>query len=163
MEIVRGHLPRAEKRVNSRTLKAGLRRALLAAGFVAEGDLFVRQGTGVSTLVGLQKGFGKQWFLNVGFHLDALDGPRPERVELCHLYFRLERLFPQHLEMIRTAGALDEVSQPEAYQALLDAFPTTIDAELRTLGTDSGLRAALAEGRLGEGLVRKEVKELLSR
>ena len=36
-----------------------------------------------------------------------------DRVEKTHLYFRLERLVPEHFETIRTAGELDEQNSPE--------------------------------------------------
>jgi hypothetical protein len=148
--------------MNTRTFRSELERALLSIGFERAGKSLVRYDSKVWTLVGLEKGFGNQWSINIGFWLDALGGERPERVEQTHLYFRLERLVPEYHATITLAGALGEPDQPSAYEQLLRLLHGTIGSELRQLGSESGLRQVMAQGRLTQGLVRKEAREWLS-
>jgi len=151
--------------MNVRDFKKGIGSTLLSIGFDAvAGGAFVRSkpDSGVSTIVSTQKSFGDQWFINVGFWLHRLGGERPNTVQNAHLYFRLERLVPEYRETILLAGALlDEPDQPNAYQELRHLLATAIDSRLQVLGTEAGLRQAQAEGRLIDGLVRKEANDWL--
>jgi len=143
------------------TFKKGIEKALLSVGFARAGNALVRHDGGVWTMVSCEKGFGDQWSINVGFWLEELDANRPDRVEQSHLYFRLERLTPLHRETILQAGSLQDPEQAKAYAELISMLGTGIDAELRSLGTYPGLRAAMAEGRLVNGLVKKNARDKL--
>jgi len=147
--------------MNSRGFRNGLERVLLSVGFEKGGKSLVRSESGVTTLIACAKGFGDQWSIDVGFWLEALGENRPDRVEQAHLYFRLERLVPEYHETIVLAGALNDAGQPAAYEKVLELLGNSIDPELRILGTEAGLRTAMAEGRLGNGLVRKEARAYL--
>jgi hypothetical protein len=150
--------------MNGRDFKKGIGNTLLSIGFeTVGGGAFVRSNhdSGVSTIVSTQKSFD-QWYINVGFWLDRLGGERPNTVQQSHLYFRLERLVPEYRETILLAGALlDEPDQPNAYQELRHLLATAIDSRLQVLGTEAGLRQARAEGRLIDGLVRKDANDWL--
>jgi hypothetical protein len=146
--------------MDSRAFKSGLERVLLLMGFEKKGRALERSDSGVSTLIACSKGFGEQWSIDVGFWLEALGQDRPDRVEQAHLYFRLERLVPEYRETILLAGALNDADQPAAYKKMLELLPS-IDSGLRIMGTEAGLRTAMAEGRLGNGLVRKEARAYL--
>lgn len=148
--------------MNALAFKKGLERVLLSMGFERARKTFHRDGSGVATMVAFDKGFGNQWFINVGFWLYALGSELPERVEQTHLYFRLERLVPTFRETLLEAGALSEPNQPRAYSELCKALNSDIDSTLRILGTVVGLRTALHDGRLAYGLVRKEARMYLS-
>jgi hypothetical protein len=141
--------------------KKGLERVLLSIGFERAGKSFHRVGSGVATMVAFEKGFGNQWFIDVGFWLYALGSELPDRVEQTHLYFRLERLVPTLRETILEAGALTEPNQPQAHEKLCYLLVNDIDSTLRVLGTVAGLRSALQESRLTHGLVRKEARAYL--
>lgn len=147
--------------MNALAFKKGLERVLLSIGFERTGKSLHRVGSGAATMVTFEKGFGSQWFINVGFWLYALGNEPPDRVEQTHLYFRLERLVPNFRERLLEAGALDEPNQPQAYEELCELLANDIDSALRVLGTEAGLRAALQEGRLTHGLVRKEARVYL--
>jgi len=147
--------------MTGRALKGRLERAFLSLGFERAGRSLARRGSGVWILVSFEKGFGTHWSINVKFWLEALGGERPERVELAHLVFRLERLVPEHHETITTACALEVGEQPEALAMLTTLLAGEIDAVLQRLGTEAGLREALADGRLSRGLVRHEARAWL--
>jgi hypothetical protein len=142
--------------------KSGIEKALTGVGFQRTGNTLQRECHNVATLIGLQKGDGNQWFMNVGFWLSGMGGTIPDRVEQTHLYFRLERLFPRYRETILTAGALSDEEQPAAYRQLIELLDSQIAPELQVLATEASLRKGLGEGRLTHGLVRKEVRDYLS-
>lgn len=111
-----------------------------------------------------EAGFGKQWFISVGFWVDALGGVRPDRVERTHLYFRLERLLPEHRYIILGAGMLDNAEQPQEYEQFLTLLAEAAEGRLRALGTEVGLRDAMKKGQLvHDGLVRHEARDWLQK
>jgi hypothetical protein len=143
--------------------KKGLFGVLQQHGFVRRGSLMRLSGDGTIVLVGVQKGFGEQWFVNVGFWLKQLDRGEPDRIEQSHMYFRLERLFPQHREFILEAGDLAAEGQLKAYHKFLGLLVDEITVDLKQLGTRVGLVEAYHAGRLSAGLVTKAAKESLAR
>ena len=147
--------------MNGRAFRDGIERRLVSLGFAKKGKSVSRHLLDCWTIVGVENSVGAQWVIDVGFVLDALDGTLPERVSLAHMYFRLERLFPEHHETIAVAGSMTDPNQGAAYEALLQLLSGEIDQGLRALGTEAGLRAGLAEGRLVAGLVRREARDFL--
>ena len=133
--------------------KRGIYRAFQRAGFAKQHYALHAPGDGATAWVNAEKGFGDQWFINAGFCLHRLDSAPVERVERTHMYYRLERLFPAHRELILTASALEDPEQPAAYPLLLDMLATEIGVGLRTLGTEQTLIEAYRAGRLNQGLV----------
>src|SRR4051794_16405062 len=119
--------------MTSRDFKTGIGRALQAIGFVYRSKRFERQTSEILTLLEFQKGFGAQWFINVGFWLYVIDPQPPPRVAAAHLVFRLERLLPDLREEILTAGALDDSEQASSYERLLARIPTCVDDVLKKL------------------------------
>lgn len=133
--------------------KRGIHSAFKRAGFAKQRYALHAPGDGATVLVNAEKGVGDQWFIHAGFCLDRLDPTPVERVERTHMYFRLERLFPAHRELILTASALDDPGQPVAYPLLLDILAAEIGAGLRALGTEPAIIAAYRAGRLSQGMV----------
>ncbi|WOH82265.1 DUF4304 domain-containing protein [Bradyrhizobium sp. BEA-2-5] len=147
--------------MNRTAFNKDLFEALLEQGFVRDQDLMRVSNDRVVTLVGVQKGFGSQWFINVGFWFSGGGIEEPGSVEQTHLYFRLERLFPQHREIILAAGDLRDAGQPEAYQRLAELIGSEIATNVKRLGTEEGLVEAYRARRLEGGLVTKVAKEWL--
>ena len=141
--------------------KRGIHKAFQRAGFANQRYALHAPGEGATTLVNTQKGFGAQWFINVGFCLHRLDPTPVERVEKTHMYFRLERLFPAHRELILTASEIDDPGQPAAYPLLLDLLAGEIGAGLRALGSERGIIEAYRSGRLNQGLVLGTARALI--
>jgi hypothetical protein len=143
--------------------KANLFRALRQHGFAPSGQLMRFFEDDIVTLVEAQKGFGSQWFVNVGFWLRRLGTLEPKRIERTHLYFRLERLFPEHREVILGAGDMSDTAQSEAHSALVRLIDRDIASELKVLGTEQGLVEAYGAGRLNAGLVTQAARQVLSK
>lgn len=141
--------------------RKGILSALKQGGFSGSGSLVRATGDGGSVLVGVEKGFGDQWFVNAGLCLDSLGTELPQRVEHCHMYFRLERLFPQHRELILASGKLEDPAQQKAYQDLLGLLAGDIAVELKQLGSERGAAESYRAGRLSGGLVTKAAEEKL--
>lgn len=142
--------------------KKGLENAFLKVGFARSGKVLRRDGDRISTLIGFEKGFGDQWFISVGFWLHALGSDVPNLVEKTHLYFRLERIFPQFRDLILTAGCVTDAHQPEAYSDLLKLVDSDIEQTLRSMESEDGLRGAMKTNVLTVGLVRKEARQYLA-
>jgi hypothetical protein len=145
------------------SFKENLFQALRQHGFAPSGQLMRFFGDDVVTLVEVQKGFGSQWFVNVGFWLRRLGTSEPKRIERTHLYFRLERLFPEHREVILGAGDMSDTAQSEAHSALVRLLDREIASKLKGLGTEQGLVEAYGAGRLNVGLVTQAARQSLSR
>ncbi|MHC2467078.1 hypothetical protein [Bradyrhizobium embrapense] len=141
--------------------KEDLFEALLQQGFVRGRDLMRASNDRMVTLVGVEKGFGGQWFINVGLWFTWAGTEEPNRVEQAHLYFRLERLFPQYREIVLAAGDLGDVGQSEACQRLAELISSEIATNVKRLGTEEGLVEAYRARRLEGGLVTKVAKEWL--
>lgn len=148
--------------MNDKQFKKGIFMTLGEHGFTQQGNLMGISSEGAMVLVGVEKGFGDQWFINVGFCLDRIGADAPKRVEQSHMYFRLERLFPSHRELILAAGDLADPEQPDAYEVLLSHLSRDIADELRQLGSERGAIDAYRAGRFGGGLVTKFAREILS-
>lgn len=136
---------------------------LLKLGFIRHGKNSKRETDSASILIGIQKGFGSQWFINVGFWLPSLGGNDiPEKIESTHLYYRLERLFPEYRETIIGAGDLEYEAQFIELDRLKDLLASDIIPDLCILGLETNLKKALAEGRLKNGMIGKEARRFLA-
>ena len=142
--------------------KKGIIDTLLRLGFMRKGTVMSRATDDVDILIGFQKGFGDQWFINIGFCMRELITTPLNKVEKTHMYYRCEGLFPHLRETILTAGSLSDVNQAESYQLLLNLLETEIDTQLRTLSSVAGLSLANKSGQLNNGLVTKEARQYLN-
>jgi hypothetical protein len=133
----------------------------LSHGFCEWRSVVRRDGEGVVTLVGVEKGFGRQNFITVGFLIHRLDPEVPASVEKTHLYFRLERLFPDLRDSIVHGGDASAPDWPEAFSRLLAQLRDTIAKELCSLSSLTALSESLKAGRLENGLVTKSAREVL--
>lgn len=148
--------------MNASTFKKGLVEVLTSNGFVRFGKSLRRDDKNVTILISFENGFGQQWFINVGFWLIEIGDLVPEIVQKSHLYFRIERLFPENREIILTAGALDDVQQPIAFNELEHLLRDKLISSICKLASKENLKSALSDGRLaGIGLITKEARECL--
>jgi hypothetical protein len=144
------------------TFKERVFSAFRDSGFSPRSGMVERESGFATVVIGVERGFGNQCFINVGFVLAALSSPDSvRRVQDAHLYFRLERLFPEYREQILTAGSLDEAGQEEALDGLLQSVRTEISASLGILQQTEGLARAHKTGQLKGGLVCAAARGLL--
>lgn len=142
--------------------KKGIYDVLGHVGFYRYGNIMQTSGDGVKILLEVKKGFGEQWFINLGFCLDRFGLKKTTRVEQADMYFRLERVFPKYRETILAAGDLEDPAQAEAYRTFLQLLGKEIVEDLKTLGSEHGLIDAYRLGRLSEGLVTAATRDLIA-
>lgn len=147
--------------IEKKVLTARVSRRLEAGGFRRKGSSWYLHGPDAIAVVALQKSdFGERVFLNVGVWLRALGPSEFPRENHCHLQYRAEALFPDRLELVRSATSLEEATESD-----LDRLETFVDSELIPLCRESldiqNLRALYSAGRLSNGLVLKEARAAL--
>ncbi|WP_144020743.1 MULTISPECIES: hypothetical protein [Burkholderia] len=148
--------------MKSSEFKQGIFESLMQCGFIRRGNLMCFSGNGAKVAIGVEKGFGQQWFVNVGFCIDRIGTDEISRIEQSHMYFRLDRLFAQHRELIVGAGALDDMGQPREYEVFLGLLASEVGEELKRFANEQAIADAYRAGRFREGLVTKSVRDLLS-
>jgi hypothetical protein len=148
--------------MNSLQFKKGIFSLLMRQGFAARGDLIVLSSDSVSIVLGVSHGFGAQWFIDVGFTLLPLSRQVPVRVEQSHMYFRLERLFPEHREAILKAGRLDDPEQENFYHCFVGLLDRQIVSQLGSYTTLQNLANAFNSGGFTGGLVTKGARQFLA-
>jgi hypothetical protein len=144
------------------TFKRVVENALIKAGFFKHGKAWLFKATDVSIVIATQSAANsRQTFINVGFWLSALGEAVPEKVELTHMYYSLERLFPQERDAILIAGdnrLAREVDWSSTFASVLDdvCLPG-----LKSICSMAAIRAEFSAGKLSGGLIRKEARALL--
>jgi hypothetical protein len=141
--------------------KKNVKAAFLKAGFVESSAGLCCEASDVTTVVGFEHGFGRQWYVAVGFVLRRICESSPSAPHSAHIYLRLERLFPKLRELIQLSGDLDDPGQSEALSGLCERIPDLVAPRLRELTNESSLALALRRGELRLGLVTKEAREYL--
>lgn len=149
-----------EMTMESKTWKKGVASALVAAGFRRQGPVFIFDGAEVLLICDLQYAWAR-WFINVGFWLKSIRGEVPSKVEKTHLYFRLESVFPEHLDVITMAGDISNARCARAHEKLLDLIRGDIGPRLRKMGALDELRAAYRKTLRDNGLLWKKVRPIL--
>lgn len=148
--------------MNGLQFKKGIFSLLMRQGFSARGDLMILSSDSVSVVLGVSHGFGAQWFIDVGFMLLPLSRQVPARVEQSHMYFRLERLFPEHREAILKAGRLDDPDQKNVYDFFVGLLNGQIVSQLSSYTALQNLASAFNSGRFTGGLVTKDARQFLT-
>lgn len=144
--------------IENKTFKKMIEKAFLAKGFQKVKNNLQLDGRFITLLIGLQKiEFEDQFYINVGFWIKAIGESTPMKVEHTHLYFRLERMFPEYRKIILDAGDLDNSTQPIPARDLCDILDKTIIPILSNMASSyENMKCAFDEGILRHGLVRKE-------
>lgn len=148
--------------MKSNEFKQGIFASLMERGFLRRGNLMCFSGNGAQIAVGVENGFGQQWFVNVGFCLDRIGIGEITRIEQSHMYFRLDRLFAQHRELIVWAGALDDMEQSRKYEVFLSLLASEVGEELKQFSSEQAIADAYRAGRFREGLIAKSARDLIS-
>lgn len=78
------------------------------------------------------------------------------------MYFRLERLFPHHSQIILAAGDFGAPDQSEAYSKLISLIDSEIGKNLKELTVERQVIAAYQAGRFKGGLVTVAARKFLS-
>lgn len=115
-------------------------------------------------VLNLQKSqWGPQYYVNFGLYVRSL-GVLPEpRAEQCHYYARAERVDPSQEQRWKELLDLERPIEESQRRREIEAFLSVVVVPfLTSLGSDEGLRAAHADGRLTQG-ARVELQQYLVR
>jgi hypothetical protein len=132
------------------------------AMYVKKGQSWYLDGEDAVIVVNFQKSnFNEEYFMNIGIWLKAFGVALFPKENLCHLSFRVERLFPEDWEIVRNGLSLEKANQ----QTLLD-LSEFIKLKLIPFLEDCTKKHKLVEfmatGRFKSGLINKEAKDFLS-
>jgi len=147
---------------DSETFKKSIGTVLKAAGFVKKRNAsWYLNGPEVIVVLNLQKSaWSNLFYINVGFWLKPLGEAAYPLYYNCHLYYRVERLFPDDRELILFAGLLDEANN-ETHARLLEFFQKKLVPFLHECTRITILAELMKKGLLEDGLVLVGVKDYL--
>ncbi len=150
--------------IDKKTFKKSVGRPLENAGFIKKGQSWYLDGKDTLVVFNLEKrdmGFDCRYDINVGFWLKALGEPVFPSYNHCHLYYRIERLFPEQQNLILTGCSLDQNSSQDL-EALTQFIENRAIQFLRECTHEEKIRALFAQGVLENGFVKLEVRWYLN-
>jgi hypothetical protein len=130
--------------------------------FTTKGQSWYLDGKDSTIVVNLQKSnFNEDYFMNVGIWLKALGIAIFPSFNKCHLYFRLEKLFPENRTLILNSLSLERTNSKS-----LDDFSQFIILRvipfLQHCTEEDQLKEFMKVGRFKNGIISKEAKDYLS-
>lgn len=138
-------------------------KTLKEAGFIKEKKCYKLNLSESTLLIDIQFAHQCRYYMNVGFFIPSLGGRPPERVPSCHCYFRLERIFPEHRELILLAGDTEEGKQSDLDE-LVELLKVKIwPALLLIASSHDKLREAYRSARLTRGLITIAAREFFQK
>jgi hypothetical protein len=149
--------------IDKRALKKAIGDPLQQAGFVNRGQSWYLDGKDamvVATLESIRMPPG-QYGINVGIWLKAFGEATLPAYNHCHLYYRLERLFPSQRDLVVSSCSLPN-SNPQMLSALSDFVRTEGSPFLEECTDVVKLREFMSRGLLKGGFVRAEARSFLS-
>jgi len=136
---------------------------LKEAGFIRKGQSWYWAGKDALIVFNLQRvgNFYNQYFINFGIWLKAFGIIEFPPFNRCHLYYRIERFFPQQRELILNSCSL-EVSNLQLINEFSELMKEQIITLAKELTNEQNLRKLMLQGFLDKGLGRTEAREYLS-
>lgn len=148
--------------IDRKTFKKAIAQPLERAGFIKRGQSWHFAGKDAQVVFNVEKSdWSEEYHLHAGIWLHALGQADFPEYFLCHLYYPAESLLPEQEELILTATDLNESSQ-ELLSRLAEMIEGQLVPLLRDLTDEAHLRLLFAQGRLDDGLVRREAREYLT-
>lgn len=149
--------------IDKQTFKNSIGAPLEMAGFVKKGYSWYLKGNEVIVVANLEKidmFSWEQYAINIGFWLKALGNEEYPPYNHCHMYYRLERLFPLQRELILIGCSLTQ-SNDQILADLSNFINNQVLPFLIDCTDESMLRDLMLKGKLHGGLVRHEAKTYL--
>lgn len=148
--------------ITKRHFKTEIGRILEQSGFRRRGQSWLWNGPDGIAVVNLQRSnWANEYYVNIGIWLKALGGSQLPEIHECHLSFRLESLFPDHRELILVGCSLEDSSE-EILADLSKFFQEEVIPFVKQCTRLEVLRNFMFEGRLKQGLMTKDARELLT-
>lgn len=147
--------------IDTKTFKKAIVAQFESAGFSKKGQNWYLDGEAILIVTNLQKSdWEDMYYINVGFWLKGLGEAVFPPYNHCHLYYRVERLFPEKRELLLTGG-LNEDAWKENLVKLLQFMDRELIPFLKECTDERKVRELLALGRLDNGLIQKEARHYL--
>lgn len=149
------------KMIDKKSFKKKIAAPLEMAGFIKKGQTWYFNGEDILITFNLEKNeWSDQYFVNVGFWIKAFGNALFPSYNHCHLYYRLERLFPDQRELILTGCSLG--SSIEVFTTFSTFISTDVIPFLIDCAHENKLRELWANQSLNCGFVLLEAREYLS-
>lgn len=143
-------------------VRSAIESALCHAGFEVTGKSYRCEGQDAFVLIELQRWEVRQEiFFNVGIAIRALAERPISSVEQCHIFARLERLFPEARDTIMRASEYPRTHETATLGDLAQLAATCIGPGLRLMTSAVYLREALQARRFAKAMVTKEARAFL--
>lgn len=154
-----GHI---QKMIDKKTFKKSVGGALEQAGFVKKGQSWYFEGEDALVLANLEKiDVFDEYVINIGIWLKAFGDTTFPAYNQCHLYYRVERLFPSQRELILASCSLLK-SDNQILANLSEFIKNQLVPFLKDCTDESKLKELMSEGVLKRGFVRKEARMFLA-
>lgn len=101
-------------------------------------------------------------FINVGFIIHAIDNIDTSKVEKSHLYFRLERIFPEYGDIITSASEYSEVDFDNKIISFINLIESVLARKLCDLTEFGTLKQAYSSGLFINGVVTPAARKYLT-
>ena len=118
---------------------------LKIAGFKKRSLSWYLNGKDTIVVVNLQRGFGKNYYTNIGIWLKALGDEIFPKEYQCHMCWRLERMFPTERELIIKSCEL-EISDANLLSKLQAFFESRVIPFLLECLDEGKIKSQILEG-----------------
>ena len=147
---------------DKKAFKKQLANVLLDAGFLLKVNSWRASGEEVVVVVEINKSpYDEQHYLNIGFWINRLGSFAGQKYNQCHLYFRLEGLFPLRRTLILNSLYLSKTGGLEPNQDFFSFVSSEVIPFVKASMTLSDLARAFRDGLLADGLLLREARDLL--
>jgi hypothetical protein len=148
--------------IDKKMFKKAVGSPLEQAGFLKKGQSWYLNGTDSIIVLNLQKSnWSELYYVNFGIWLKAFGDAQLPQFNHCHLYYRVESLFPEEREFLITSCDL-QMSSPEMLSHLSRFVEQQLIPFAWECTEESKLREFMSRGLLKGGLVRHEAKMFLT-
>lgn len=144
--------------IEKKTLKQVIDSSLREAGFFQKGQSWYLSSSDTIIVINLQKSsWDEQYYLNIGFWLNALGEATYPQHNRCHLYYRAENFFQDQKELILTSCSLTKSNQNLLNELAL-FITNQLTPFLLECRSEKKLKELMSQGVLEGGFVKLEAR-----
>jgi hypothetical protein len=149
--------------IDKNTFKKTIATVLKTVGFVKRGrQSWYFHGTDSVIVFNLQKSnWDEMYYINIGIWLNALGKSLFPLHNQCHLYYRVENLFPKQRELIVNSCSLEK-SNIKHLNNLSTFIESQLAPFLQECTNEKSLKELFSQGDLENGLVNLVARQYLS-
>jgi hypothetical protein len=144
--------------INKNDLKSTIDSALKIGNFARKGHSWYLNGPDVIIVVNLQRSaWNEQYYINVGFWLKVFGAETSPKYNHCQLYYRVENLFEEETDLIRSSCSLLTGDEPTLERLFSFIKNKLLPFLLECLDEDR-IKSLMAQGKLDRGFVKLEAR-----